>query len=153
MVRKLFILFSHFDCGPSKVKLGTRDTLQASKDRQAEQRHLPLSKRNPQAVSYALFCDDVTGAGWVGFQFLAECVDCSPQLFENGVAVDLTPDFLGQPLMCQEPAGVLYEHLQQRVLIRREFNLAVRGLNDVAARINGKIACNKNRLMLDHFSK
>ncbi len=54
--------------------------------------------------------------------------------------------------LCQELAGVQDEHLQQFVLIRHEFDVAIPDLNDVAVQVNCEIACYENRPMLERFS-
>ena len=52
---------------------------------------------------------------------------------------------VNQPPLCQEPTDVQNQHLQQFVLIRREFDLAIPDLNDVAVQANCEIACHVRR--------
>ena len=55
----------------------------------------------------------------------SECADCGRQPLERVVAEDFTPDLVSELPLCQELAGVQDEQLQQFVLIRREFDVAI----------------------------
>lgn len=56
----------------------------------------------------------------------------------------LSPQFMSQPTLRQEPTSVEDEHLQQVVLRRCDLDFLLADLNRPAVQINDKIACLKD---------
>jgi hypothetical protein len=48
----------------------------------------------------------MTRPRWVGFQFLTESTDRGPQELQRFDVMRLSPNFVSQPTLCHEPAGI-----------------------------------------------
>jgi len=80
----------------------------------------------------------------VGFDLLPELAHIDPQILRIGQFV---PQLLEQEAVGQHLAGMLHQHAQQLVFLRREFYLLVADLDDAAHQVDGQLAGSKQRAL------
>ena len=89
----------------------------------------------------------------IDIELLAERTDCISQGFQRIVIDAFAPDFLCQPALCQESAGIENEYFQYFILHFGKLDWVARDLSHLAAQVNYEITNRNNLCILERYPK